>query len=333
MRTLVVLLLALSLRADAAKTLDIYFVDVEGGQATLIVSPSGESMLVDTGWPGFNGRDADRIAAAAKKAGVKKIDYLFITHHHGDHVGGVKQLIERIPVKNFLDHGDTVETNKNALELKEMYTQAAASGKRINVKPGDTIPVKGLNIQVVAARAKQIQKALPGGGTANGICGASQYPEDKSENGHSAGFLLTHGKFRFADLGDLTLAKEAELVCPENLLGTVDVYLTTHHGLQTSNAKEIVYALKPRVAIMNNGAKKGGSPEAVQIIRSSPGLEDMWQVHYAIAGGKENNVAEPMIANLVENCEGHYVKLSAMNDGSFTLYNDRNKYEKKYAKR
>lgn len=315
----------------AAKTLDIYFIDVEGGQATLIVTPSKQSLLVDAGWPGFNKRDATRIAAAAKSAGIKHIDYLAITHHHTDHVGGVPQLVAILPVKNFIDHGPNRETGKGATELNTAYDEAVKTGNHLVMKPGDKIPLKGLDITVVTADGQHIDKALPGGGQPNKFCGASKtFPEDKSENARSLGFVLDFGKFRFVDLGDLTSAKEVELVCPDNLIGPVDVYLTTHHGLAASNAAAIVDALHPRVAIMNNGAKKGGAPAAWQIVKSSPGLQDLWQLHFAIAGGKENNVPEPMIANLDENEEGKSLKVSAMPDGSFTVTNNRNKYSKSY---
>lgn len=318
----------------AAKTLDIYFIDVEGGQATLIVTPSKQSLLVDAGWPGFNKRDAERIKAAAKSAGIKHIDYLAVTHYHNDHVGGVPQIVAMLPVKNFIDHGPNNETNKGAKELSEAYDEVVKTGNHMVMKPGDKIPLKGLDITVVAANGEHIGSALAGAGAANPLCAAApKFPEDKSENARSLGFVLNFGKFRFIDLGDLTSAKELNLVCPNNLLGTVDVYLTTHHGLDASNAKAIVYALHPRVAIMNNGAKKGGVPAAWKAIKDSAGLEDLWQVHFAIAGGKESNVPEPMIANIEENDEGKALKLSASEDGSFTVTNTRNKYSKTYAKK
>jgi beta-lactamase superfamily II metal-dependent hydrolase len=325
------LLFSLPTLLPAAKTLDVYFIDVEGGQATLAVSPSGESMLVDAGWPGYNGRDAGRIAAAARAAGVKRIDYLVTTHYHTDHVGGVPEVAAKLPVRTFVDHGATVETSKTAKELYEAYEKAAGGAKRISVKPGDTIPVKGIDVKVLTASGDNIQASLQGGGAQNPLCAGSEFPEDPSENARSLGTLITFGKFRLLNLGDLTSREELDLVCPANRIGRIDVYLTTHHGLQTSNAQAIVHAVQPRVAIMNNGAKKGGSPEAWTIIRKSPGLEDLWQLHFAIAGGSEHNVPESMIANLVENCEGKYLKLSANQDGSFSVLNSRNKYQKSYA--
>ena len=317
------------LALQAAKTLDVYFIDVEGGQATLYVTPSKQSVLVDAGWPGLSGRDADRIVRTAKKAGLKAIDYLVITHYHTDHVGGVPQLAERFPVKNFVDHGPNNESGKNPDALYKSYEEATAKGKRITVKPGDTIPVKGVEFKVVTANGEHVA----GSGARNSVCGGREYPEDKTENARSVGLLMTFGKFRMVNLGDLTSRKEAELVCPENRVGTVDVYLTTHHGLNTSNAQEIVHALKPRVAIMNNGAKKGGSPDAWKIIKASPGLEDLWQIHFAIAGKAESNSPESLIANLAEDCAGKYIRLSVNPDGSFSVFNERNNYQKSYAAR
>lgn len=329
MRLLLGMVLAATF-AHAAKTLDVYFVDVEGGQATLIVTPSKESILVDTGWPGFNGRDAGRIQAAAKAAGVKKIDYLVLTHYHTDHAGGITQLLEKLPVKTFVDHGPNRETSKGAGELSAAWDKAVSTGQHLVVKPGDKLPLKGVDVQVVTADGNAISSPINGGGAANSFCGGKTFPEDKSENARSTGILLTYGKFKMLDIGDLTSQKELELVCPNNRLGKIDLYLTTHHGLNTSNAQPIVHALAPRVAIMNNGAKKGGNPEAWQIIRSSPGLEDLWQLHFAVAGGKENNAADSFIANIDEACEGKYLKTSAMPDGSFTVVNARNKYQKSY---
>jgi competence protein ComEC len=334
MRSILGLLAILSLApaAHAAKNLEIYFIDVEGGQSTLIIAPSGGTLLVDAGWPGYGGRDADRIAAVMKHAKVKKIDYALITHHHRDHVGGTFALTQRIPVGTFLDHGPTVEKTKDAVQMTEIYEKALASGsKHVVVKPGDTIPIKGLDVRIVESNGEHIASPLPGAGQPNPACAGVQRKEtDASENARSAGIVLTFNSFRFADLGDLTWNKEIDLVCPINLIGTVNVYLTTHHGLDASNSPAIVHALHPKVAIMNNGAKKGGSPAAWQVVHSSPGLEDLWQLHFAVAGGKENNSPDTMIANLDENCEAKYLHLSVQPDGTYTVTNSRNKYEKTY---
>jgi beta-lactamase superfamily II metal-dependent hydrolase len=327
-------LLILAIAAPAArKTLDVYFIDVEGGQATLYVTPAGQSMLVDAGWPGFNNRDSDRIIKAARDAGVKQIDFLVVTHYHGDHVGGVPQLAERMPIKTFVDHGPSVESGKNPDALFGAYQEARNKGKHLPVKAGDKIPLKGVDVQVVAAAGEKLGAPLAGGGAANPLCASFQpRAEDKSENARSVGHVLTFGKFRMINLGDLTWNKENELVCPTNLLGPVDVYLTTHHGMNMSGPDTIVHALKPRVAIMNNGAKKGGTPEAWQVIRKSPGLEDIWQLHFAVAGGKDNNAPDSFIANTDPECEGKWIKLAVQPDGAFTVVNGRNGYSKTYKK-
>ena len=331
MRLFFIALVAASLPLWAAKDLNIYFVDVEGGQATVIVAPSGESMLVDTGWLGYGGRDAQRITEVAKHAKLKKIDYVLITHYHLDHVGGAFAVTERIPVGTFIDHGPDTETGKMPSELDASYEKALANSKHMVVKPGDTIPLKGVDIKVVQANGEHIAAPLPGAGQPNAACSAATQKEaDPTENARSVGFLLTYNSFRFVDLGDLTWNKELGLACPANLIGRVDVYLTTHHGLDQSNAPAIVNALHPRVAIMNNGAKKGGSPSAWKVIRSSPGLEDIWQLHFAVAGAKETNAPDTFIANLDPQCEGKYIQLTVQPDGAYTVYNSRNKFTKTY---
>jgi len=318
----------------AANTLDIHFIDVEGGQATLIVTAGGQSLLVDAGWPGFNGRDADRIVAAARKAGLKQIDYLMTTHYHRDHVGGAEALAEKFPIGTFVDHGPNRETGKAPDELWASYERALAKSKRLIVKPGDRIPLKGAEMTVVTADGEMIRSPLAGAGQENPLCAsAERKAEDPTENARSTGVLVRFGQFRFLDIGDLTWNKEIELVCPVNRIGKVDLYLTTHHGADTSGPAAIVHALRPRVAIMNNGARKGGSPSAWQVIKSAPGLEDFWQVHFAMAGGKENNVAEEQIANLEENCQGHGLSVSAKENGEFTVSNGRNSVSKTYRRR
>ena len=327
-------LCCLALPPVFGRDLEIFFLDVEGGQSTLIVTPSRQSLLVDTGWADFSGRDADRIVAAAKKAGVKRIDYLVVTHHHADHVGGVPNLVERMPVGTFIDHGPTVETGKQAKALYDAYLKAIGSSEHKVAKPGDKIPLKGVDVEIVAAGGEHITTPLAGAGQPNSYCASVQpRADDPSENARSTGFVLTYGKFRFIDLGDLTWNKEMSLVCPNNLLGTVDVYLTTHHGLNQSNNPAIVDALHPRVAIMNNGARKGGSAEAWTTVKHSPGIEDLWQLHFAMAGGKDHNVADAFIANIDEKCQGKYISLTATADGGFEVTNSRNKYKKVYPPR
>jgi beta-lactamase superfamily II metal-dependent hydrolase len=315
----------------AAKNLEVYSIDVEGGQATLFVSPSGESMLVDTGWGGHNSRDADRIVAAAKLAGVKRIDYLVITHYHMDHVGGVPQLAAKMPIRNFVDHGENTEQDRGVKVLYNEYVDFRAKGNHLLVKAGDTIPIKGIEVKVLSAAGKAIDAPLPGAGQPNAECaGFKMHPMDPTENDASLGLLISYGSFRMVDMGDLTWNKEKDLVCPANKIGPVDLYLVSHHGMDMSGSPEWVHALHPKVALMNNGARKGGVPETWQTVHDSPGLVDMWQLHFAVAGGKEHNAADPFLANLDEACEGKWIRVEARKDGSFSLLNSRNKFEKTY---
>ena len=320
--------------AAKPKALQIFAVDVEGGQATLIVSPSGQSLLIDTGWPGFNGRDADRIVAAAKLAGVKQLDYVLITHYHRDHVGGVPQLADRIHIRTFVDHGPNLQDVKEPREDYAAYLKAVANAHRIVVKPGDTIPIKGITVQVLSSAGEHITDPLPGAGGANSYCGSDpEPPDDPGENARSLGTLITYKTFRFIDLGDLTRKKELELFCPRNLVGRADLFLVSHHGFSESNSKGMVWALHPRVAILDNGAREGGNPVAWQIVHDSPGLQGFWQLHYSIAGGKDRNVAQEFIANPEEDPDdGNYIKVSAQPNGSFTVVNPRNNETKTYMK-
>jgi len=325
--------------ARAAKSLEIYFIDVEGGQSTLIVDPQGESLLVDTGWPDFDGRDPDRILAAAKAAGIDHIDYLILTHYHSDHAGGVKELATRIKIGTFGDHGPNTEPTAETSANYATYEKVAAQSKRVTLKPGDTLPFNGMRVEVLTSAGDEITSPLPGAGQPNPLCPTlPDAPRDPSENSRSVGVLVTYGKFRFIDLGDLTTRGELGLACPRNLIGTVDLYLTTHHGTahpgtgDSSNAREIVDALHPRVAIMNNGAIKGGHPVAWQIVHDSPGLEDLWQLHYAVMSDKDHNVADEFIANTGANDDGHYIKVSAESSATFTVLNTRNNFQKTYSK-
>jgi competence protein ComEC len=321
----------------AAKWLEIYFIDVEGGQSTLIVDPQGESLLIDTGWPDSNGRDADRIMAAAKAANIDRIDYLVLTHYHSDHAGGVPQLASRIPITTFADHGPNREPTPETSANYAAYLKVVAQSPRLVLKPGDTLPFKDMRVEVLTSAGAEISTPLPGAGEPNPLCPTlPSAPADPSENAQSVGVLLTYGQFRFVDLGDLTTRGELGLACPRNLVGTVDLYLVTHHGTahpgtgDSSNAREIVDALRPRVAILNNGAIKGGHPVAWQIVHDSPGLEDFWQLHYAVMSDKDHNVADQFIANTETSDDGHYIKVLAEPNGTFTVINSRNDFQKTY---
>ena len=234
-------------------------------------------------------------------------------------------------ILNFLDHGPNIEDSKVVKEDYSDYVRAIQRGEHTVVKPGDTVPIKGLSVKVLTAAGAHIQTPLEGAGKPNSFCATTLKREpDPTENAQSVGVLVTFEKFRFLDMGDLTWNKELELMCPNNPIGTVDVLLTSHHGLNQSNSPALVDAVHPRVAIMNNGARKGGSPDAWQVVKDSPGLEDLWQLHYAVEGGKEHNVADSFIANVEDQDTGQYIKLTAEANGSFTVWNQRNKFTKIY---
>ncbi|MGB9067109.1 MAG: MBL fold metallo-hydrolase [Candidatus Acidiferrales bacterium] len=328
--------------AKPRKGLEIYFIDVEGGQSTLFVSPSGQSLLVDTGWAG--GRDADRIVSVAKEAGITQIDYLVLTHYHADHAGGVLDLAARIPIKTFIDHGQNV--GENTEKIYAGYLTLRDKGQHILAKPGDQLPIKGVDVQVVSAAAVTIAKPLHGAGAPNPLCSDFQSKDETKEplvggeNKQSVGMVISLGKFRMVDFGDLTWNKEHDLACPDNLIGTIDLYLVSHHGQDISSLPMLVHAMHPRAAVMNNGAKKGGAIATFETLKSSPGLEDVWQLHYAVDAA-DHNSPEQFIANLgvggTSSSAGvpdegavHYIKVSARADGSFTITNTRNGNHKDY---
>ena len=347
--------------AQGRKTLDIYVVDVEGGNATLFVSPSGGSVLIDTGnlAPEAAARDAERIMAAVKDAGLTQIDHLIITHWHGDHFGGTAELAKRIPVRHFIDHGPTVQPFPALDEfLAKTYPALYANAKHTVARPGDVIPVAGLDWRIVASAGDSIKTPLAGAGGANPYC-AGHKPQavDTTENAQSVGSVITYGKFRVAHLGDLTWNKEFELMCPVNRIGTVDLFIVSHHGQPISNAEVLVHAIRARVAIMNNGTRKGGQPDAMKIIHSAPGMEDLWQMHFSLLSGQEYTVPGLFIANVLDeqpdampvtpmtppqpgpatppppahNGPAYWFKVSAQPDGSFTVTNTRNGFSKTYA--
>ena len=315
---------------SAQRTLDIYWIDVEGGAATLIVTPSGQSLLADTGNPGD--RDAQRIYdVATKQAHLKKIDSVLITHFHSDHVGGVPALAKLIPASGYIDHGDSVETQNPAdAQRWEAYKSAAAANRK-SLAVGDHIALKGVKVEIVSSNGNVLAK----GGQPNSLCSsATKKDPDPTENARSLGFKLTYGKFTFLDLGDLTWNKELELACPDNRLGQVTLFQATHHGFfnDNSGAPEHVWALAPQVVIVNNGPRKGLGANAWDTIAKIPGLEDTWQVHLSLATDSAHNVNEQKIANMeaTAQCKGYYLKASISSDGKFTITNSRNNYSKSY---
>lgn len=337
-------LLASASVCDAAtRPLDIYFIDVEGGQSTLLVTPDRQSFLIDTGYAGggepdpvpgdpSKARDANRIVAAARDAGVKQIDYLMLTHFHPDHDGGVVELAKLLPIRHFIDHDTLLPEAQKSAGIKaayDRYLQVRKGLPHIVAKPGDHLPLTGIETIVVSSAGSVLTAPLPGAGAANSTCGpAPTPPGDPLENPRSTGVVVTLGKFRFLDLGDLTGKPLFDLACPKSLIGPVDVYLVAHHGGPDVADAALFAAFKPRVAVMNNGLKKGGAKNTYTTLHQIEGLADVWQVHKSEAAG-EQNFAVDHIANLDEST-GYWIKLSAQADGSFEIVNGRTGQSKNY---
>jgi beta-lactamase superfamily II metal-dependent hydrolase len=321
----------------AARTLDIYFIDVEGGQSTLIVTAAGESLLIDTGYPGRDGRDPDRIQAAMRDAHLQSIDYLLITHMHEDHNGGAAELARRVPIGAFIDYGAPVETGDDVIAAFAAYSAARdRSGKNgpphIVPKPGDHLRLFGVDVQVMSADGQTATTPIAGAGQPNAACAAfDPRPFASRENPRSIGIHLRYGKFRFLDLGDLVGPNLLSLVCPNNLIGAIDAYLVTHHGNADTNVEPLLAALRPRVAIVNNGAYKGGSPATWVGLRQHREIENVWQLHKSLIDGSDN-FPDTFIANLDFGARdrGDWLKLSADNDGSFAITNGRTGWTRTY---
>ena len=333
--TLVLAAAAAALAAPPVQgDLHIDFIDVEGGQATLFVTPDRHSLLIDTGWPDHNGRDADRILTAAHKEHLTRIDAVLITHYHVDHVGGVPQLVQRIPVGMFLDHGENRETNdKITAAAASDYRGVLAAGKYHHqvLKAGDKLPVLGFDATVLSADGQVID--APAGAAANPFCGEVEKP-DTTENARSVGILMHWGQASILDLGDLTRDKEQALMCPINRIGTIDLLVVSHHGWEQSSSPELINAIAPRAAVMDNGAVKGGSTVVLQTLRDVSSHPAVWQLHYSQEGGQTGNFEPAHIANLQGSAQGpdpgFMIEATVGADGRMLLLNDRTGARQQY---
>ena len=347
-----------SAQSRPANTLTIYAIDVEGGNATLFVSPTGESLLFDAGNGGAGAiRDAGRIMDAAKDAGITKIDHLVLTHYHGDHFGGLGELAKQIPIAHYYDHGTNAQVTPQTDQFFSMvYEPLTAKAAHTVLKAGDTLPMARVGVRIVAAAGEVLRAPLPGAGKRNDACGNDVPVDAQAEDHQSIAAYITFGKFRALHPGDLTRDKEYALVCPNNRIGTIDVLVGPHHGQDTSNSEPFIHGLAPRVAIMNNGTRKGGYPDVMKAFYTSPGFQDLWQLHFSQLSGEEYAAPGVFIANTTDDPpnalavapmplpapgsnappapvhagRAYWIKVVALEDGSFTVTNARNGFSKTY---
>lgn len=316
----------------AARRLEIYYIDVEGGAATLVVTPAGESILIDSGWPGNEGRDARRIEAAMKRARINAVDHLITTHYHTDHFGGVPELAKLVKINQFYDHGPMSELAEDP-DFGKKYAayQAATGGKSTTLKPGSTIKLRPATgrptvfLRVLAARGEVVSSSQMAGAPNRECATAEERPIDSSDNARSLVIQIRYGGFDFLDTGDLTWNIEKKLVCPQNLVGEVDLFQVGHHGANTSNNPVLLRSIIPTVAIMNNGPRKGGHPETVRVLQGLPLFADLYQIHRNVGSTPEQNTAEEFIANLDDKDDRGYMIRVEVDPAQreFSVTNDR----------
>jgi beta-lactamase superfamily II metal-dependent hydrolase len=304
--------------ANKDKRLEVYWVDVEGGAATLVVTPAGESILVDTGFPG--GRDAGRIhKLATEVAGLSKIDHVVVTHYHLDHFGGLAELAELMPVGVLWERGlDSAPERERADPRLEAYGKAKV-GRRAVVRPGDEIRLAQIggaaSVRFRFLAANQKVADSDGVKPNEALCSqAKEKDKDASDNANSIAMVLEQGPFRLFDGGDLTWNVEGRLVCPADLVGKVDVFQASHHGLDQSNNPVLVKTLEPTVVVVNNGPKKGGEPGSFATFSATPSVKAIYQLHKNVREGAVN-MAPERIANVAESCAGEHVRLSVEPSG------------------
>lgn len=334
-RTVLALTLAMTsalLSPRSAGTLDIYWIDVEGGASTLVVTPQGESVLMDAGYGDFDNRDSIRIERVTREAGLKQIDYMLTSHFHVDHVGGLAALARRVKIASFIDHGESVERGTAAgAALWQQYLGIAGERRRI-AKPGERLPLAGVDLTIVVSDGKVLAQPVSGG-RPNPLCDTfTAQPADLGENAKSLGYLLSAGTFQFVNLGDISWNVQHQLACPINLLGDVDLFQATHHGVRDDVLPQQMWAMAPRVTVMNNGPAKGAGPAAVEAVLRSPAHGDLWSLHRAVGNDAAHNAPEMLTANLgpTEGCQGAWIRARVQADGSYTLTNSRNGFSKTY---
>ena len=355
--------------------LQMVSIDVEGGGGTLFVTPDGHSLLIDAGNPDDSRATGDhpsseRIVDAARRLGLKRIDYVLITHYHVDHVGGLAGLLKRIPVGTFIDHGPNREVAgtqgpmgiigpdgrgmtplpgspprpagmpplpkniKMTADYYSEYVKLIAGHKHIVAKPGDVLHIGELTDTIVAADAKVLAKPLPGAGEPNSSCETMQpmFANGGEENTRSVASLLTYGKVKIAAFGDLTWNREKDLFCPDDKVGKVDVYLASHHGTQWSGSPAMLNSLQPIVTIMGNAVFKGDDPDRVKTIESNPRFQALWRLHHS-RRNPEIDGSLDMIANPDTDSakDGDYnLRLRIRKNGEITVINERNSYNVTY---
>jgi len=317
----------------AARVLDIYWIDVEGGASTLVVTAQGQAFLMDTGYAGLNDRDPARIQhVLTHEAGVKQLDYVLTSHFHADHAGGLTALTRRVSIATFVDHGDSIDQAAGpGRALWEQYLTTVGA-KRRSVRPGDRLALRGVDLTIVASDGRALTSPI-GRAVPNPSCGTfTRQPDDATENGRSLGYHLRAGTFDFLDLGDLSWNFQHTLVCPNNLLGAIDLLQAPHHAVRDDVLPQLLAAVRPAVVVMNNGPTKGGGPVAVAAVLASPGLEDAWSLHRVLANDAAHNAPEPHTANLgpTDGCAGAWIRARVSDDGTFVVTNSRNGYAKTY---
>jgi beta-lactamase superfamily II metal-dependent hydrolase len=334
---IVPVLLALPLSAALAQirdTLDIFVIDTEGGEAVLYIAPTGEAMLYDTGRP----ETFNRIRALIEQEQIPVLDIVIVSHYHGDHVGGAGDL-PSLPVRNFrqfIDHGTyTTEVQPNQSVNFERYLAVRNLAKARRAEPGETLSFGEVDVHVVGSSGERIKTPVPGAGEPNPLCSNHVPKRDirAVENDEVVSVVVRYGDFVLLELGDMLWNHEQQVVCPDNLLGTVDVYHTSGHGAHWGSNPVMVHAVQPRVAVMNNAHVKGGDTVTFDTLRSSPRMQDVWQIHYSSENARaRDNSADDFIANLDDapGHVGHYFKISARPDGSFSVLNSRNGFTKDY---